>query len=83
MPLAPSTSVPMSTLWPALTKTLGRWAVAVTELATGPAATVRYWPAGAPASVRDFLAAELAIEPDPERRALLELADRYLQDLAP
>ena len=42
----PSDSVPMSMLWPPFTKTFGRCAVALSESATGPAATVRYWSGG-------------------------------------
>src|ERR1051326_8044766 len=42
----PRLSVPTSTLWPPSTNTLGRSAMALTALATGPAATVRYCPAG-------------------------------------
>src|SRR5579859_1368650 len=48
----PRLSVPMSRLWPPLTKTLGRSATAVGELATGPAATVKYCPAGTPSRLK-------------------------------
>src|SRR5438132_14058883 len=44
----PRLSVPTSTLSPPLTNTFGRSAVALDSLATGPAATVMYWPAGTP-----------------------------------
>src|ERR1700687_5916761 len=47
----PRLRVPTSILWPPLTNTLGRSAVALIDSATGPAATVMYWPAGTPDSV--------------------------------
>src|SRR5207302_8001076 len=47
----PRLSVPTSTLSPPLTNTFGRSAVALDSLATGPPATVMYWPAGTPDKV--------------------------------
>src|SRR6266540_5356951 len=47
----PSDSVPMSTLSPLATITLGRPATAAFAAATGPAATVKNCPAGTPESV--------------------------------
>src|SRR5579864_6469316 len=48
----PRLRVPTSMLCPPLRKTLGRSAMALDALATGPAATVRYWPAGTLDSVK-------------------------------
>src|SRR5947207_67192 len=48
----PRLRVPMSIVWPPLTNTFGRSAIALAAFATGPAAIVRYWPAGTPERVK-------------------------------